>query len=137
LSVTLAGLQAERKQRPIVVALHHSPFFDSELGKLVDSEEFLQIVTGKIDCLLFGHTGDAQATHTSEANKYGISLINSENLEKMNTSYPVSLIRLDSLASHEPEVYATNPPPVVPIHHPVRPPIDHGDPPLPPGWAPR
>ena len=94
-------LQKDRRAgKKIVVCLHHSPFKivagdlppDGSLslhskGGLEDAKEFLGIVAGKIDCLLFGHTspaGSLQQGHESfkvQRRVYGIPIINCENLE--------------------------------------------------------
>lgn len=87
-------INTERREgKKTTLCLHHSPFTDSETGRLLDAPDFLEIIKGKIDCLLMGHIGPAQASeYQNEKSKYGIAVINSENLEGMNFSYPISVI---------------------------------------------
>ena len=106
LDAILATLQPDRGRRPVVVALHHSPFFDAATGKLVDAAALLEILRGRVDGLLFGHTGPAQTSYADEARRYGIRVANSENLEKMSEGYPVSVLRL---ATCELDLYNTAP----------------------------
>ncbi len=50
---------SELKKMKKVVYLHHHPFDGKgKLHMLKDYKEFMQIVEGKIDCLLFGHNHD-------------------------------------------------------------------------------
>lgn len=99
----LAQHENDRKNgTKILVALHHSPFrFDDGDSHLTDSMRFLGIIANKIDALAFGHTGQTQDTHQPTGlwdhyqKMYGISLINSENLEDVdNTQIPISVIDL-------------------------------------------
>lgn len=136
----LTDLQCQRKiGKKIVVALHHSPFkstiqgddslplveTDEKLG-LHDYRRLLDILNGKVDCLLFGHTTPPGQDHrpnkveafafstlnkpyfTDAEKHFGIPLINCENLEHMkedmNGSYSVTLL---DLSSYQRVVYQT------------------------------
>lgn len=98
LETTLTKLQAARATRPIVVALHHTPFIGSKfenLFELLDAEQFLNIIRDRIDCLLYGHYGDfLQEDQSEKAKAYGIPIANCENLQKMRSEYPVTIISL-------------------------------------------
>lgn len=94
-------LQKDRRSgKRIIVCLHHSPFklgernlpSDGSLGfhptgGLDDAREFLAIIAGKIDCLLFGHTTPSGVIHQGPAcfqvqrDVYGIPMINCVNFE--------------------------------------------------------
>ncbi|HEX9061368.1 MAG TPA: metallophosphoesterase, partial [Clostridia bacterium] len=99
----LEMLQKERaKGKKIVVCLHHSPLktiSDDSKGGLDDAASFFNIVANKIDCILFGHTtkdGNDQEWFGDIENRYGITLINSENLEHMvRSGYSISVVDLE------------------------------------------
>lgn len=79
--------QPQRPGRKLVVCMHHSPFHTPDndpRGCLQDGKEFLKIVGGRVDALLFGHTtndGNLQESFPLDQVAEGITLINCENLE--------------------------------------------------------
>ena len=83
------GYQPERtsKNKRIVVCLHHSPLHNPRNdagGCLEDADDFLSIVRGKVDVLLFGHTtpdGLLQQDFPSDQVQLQIPILNCENLE--------------------------------------------------------
>lgn len=102
LDANLEMLRAERHAgRPVVVCLHHSPLsrdgIETSNNRLADREAFLHIVDGRIDALLFGHVGPSQESHdavrASDARPC-MPLGNSENLEPMSDTYPVTVADL-------------------------------------------
>ncbi len=105
----LAGYQADRKSgKKVIVCLHHSPFHntcDDTTGGLDDCEDFLGIIANKVDCLLFGHTGDIHADYPDQERMYGIPVINSENLEHAGTNIPITVV--DTI-NNRIEVYPTD-----------------------------
>ena len=105
----LAGYRKDREGgKKIVVCLHHSPFHnthDDTTGGLDDCEDFLGIVANKIDCLLFGHTGDAEQYFQEQEKMYGIPLINSENVENCGSAIPITVV---DLAKNQVEVLLTD-----------------------------
>lgn len=131
LNSLLAKYQPYRKSGArIIVALHHNPIvtniqgpdedgFLGYRGRLEDKQEFLNIISNKIDCLLFGHSGDQQkcfndivfngfyqqrigsldigdGINVNPEYMYGIPIINLENLENMpdnsETEFKISVI---------------------------------------------
>jgi len=85
----IEGYQSTRSSqgKRIVVCLHHSPLHNPQNdngGCLDDAADFLSIVRGKIDVLLFGHTtpdGILQQGFPSDEAELQIPLLNCENLE--------------------------------------------------------
>lgn len=108
----LAGYENERKVgKKIIVSLHHSPLksiYENSKGGLDDCEEFFSIVSNKIDCLLFGHITPREISQISFPNAeymYGIPIINCENLERMSSSYPITVV---DMACHTIQVLPTD-----------------------------
>ena len=103
---TLGSSQLDRLQEILatpepsaktVIALHHSPFSVNSDGWLTDRDALLDVIAGKVDCLLFGHTGpvasgDSPNYYLTERTVFNIPLINSENLEAMAPSYPITIV---------------------------------------------
>jgi len=82
--------QTERqKGKKLIVALHHSPFHtiaNDNTGGLNQADEFMNLVTYRIDFLLFGHTtptGLLQQSFPEKESAYGIHLINCANFEHL------------------------------------------------------
>jgi predicted MPP superfamily phosphohydrolase len=105
--------------KKLVVCLHHAPLevYNAKPGwdgLLDDYASLLGCISGtggksKIDCLLFGHTGDTQDRYGSEEQKHSIALINSENLEDVDESkgQPYAITVLD-LGTYRRLVFQTN-----------------------------
>lgn len=98
----------------IVVALHHSPFSDDSLGCLDDRPRFLEVIKGKIDCLLFGHTtprGKLSEGSHFEFNGWQtelkIPLISCVNLQWMDIPMPGEVLVLD-IEKNQRELYLTD-----------------------------
>lgn len=102
--------------KKLIVALHHSPFSDSANGCLADRGKFRDIIFDKdkgisyIDCLLFGHTtpdGVYQQDFPDEEQQLNMpeDSINCENLEKMISSYPITLL---DLTRHKKMIFMTD-----------------------------
>ena len=110
----LAQYESARNQQgvKVIVCVHHSPFQninEVDKGGMSDCEDFLGMVSNKIDCLLFGHTTDdsngVYQLHLPDSEKmYGIPLINCENLQHSNSKIPISVI---DLTNNQIEVYQT------------------------------
>jgi 3',5'-cyclic AMP phosphodiesterase CpdA len=108
LTTALAEYQPQRQAgKTLIVALHHSPFHtianDSNKG-LRDAGEFLAMLSGQVDCVLFGHASpdgmsqqggqDGSRGFNTEQVTYGIPFFNCENLEPVAPAYPVSVLDL-------------------------------------------
>ena len=122
LNALLAKYQGYRSRGGmVVVALHHNPMIPKAgtgYGWLNDKDEFLAIISNKVDCLLFGHAGPQQLSYDSldigdgirvnPEEMYGIPIINLENLEDMaddQTQFTVSIIDFET---NRVEVYSTD-----------------------------
>jgi 3',5'-cyclic AMP phosphodiesterase CpdA len=110
----VAGFQNDRRAGiKVIVAIHHSPFEEGDELKLSDRSRLLEVIKGRIDCLLFGHvTRDGlyqmpryttpsvydtdSAKLVKAESEYGISLVNCENLEYIGSTFPIALLDLDS-----------------------------------------
>ncbi len=117
LKAAVEEYQNDRKNgKKLIVALHHSPFSTGEDGWLSDRDKFLDILYDKsknvslVDSLLFGHTTPPnvyQEDFPTEENqlRMPVNSINCENLEKMNTTYPVTVL---DLTRHQKKVFYTD-----------------------------
>ncbi|HEY4028804.1 MAG TPA: metallophosphoesterase [Caulobacteraceae bacterium] len=110
LATKLGQLQAGRAQGvKVICALHHSPFYDSGDLALSDASRFKSIITGQVDCLIYGHvtrdnryqgprytsptvyeTEDASIVQGQTA--LNVPLINVQNLEFMGSTLPISVL---------------------------------------------
>lgn len=106
LRATLPGYQPGRAVgSKVVVALHHNPFEADGSLEITDAAEFLGVVAGQIDALLFGHTGLPHQFYEDQVGQQAIPIITSENIESMSsTGYLVSVIDLNR---DQVEVYST------------------------------
>ena len=90
----------------IAIAMHHSPFEPNGDLELTDAGEFMEVIAGRVDALIFGHTEAAHKFYANQALASGIPIITSENIDKMSdTGYPVSVI---DLSCNQVEVYSTS-----------------------------
>lgn len=102
LDAKLEGLRNDRLNgKKIAVCLHHSPLarpgIETWTNWLDDRLAFLSTIDGRFDCLLFGHVGIPQEAHDATRAGDGsacMPLGNSENLEPMRDSYPVTVADL-------------------------------------------
>ncbi|MGZ3385736.1 MAG: metallophosphoesterase family protein [Isosphaeraceae bacterium] len=89
----------------VVLALHHNPFDTEGDTEITDAAEFLGVIAGRVDALMFGHTGPPHHFYLEQVRDYKIPVITSENIDKMSgTGYPVSVIDLNC---NQVEVYST------------------------------
>jgi 3',5'-cyclic AMP phosphodiesterase CpdA len=111
--------QKRAKGARILVALHNSPFHafhgseENEDGGLEDAAEFLEIVKGRIDCLLFGHiTQDGKLSEggneefDDKQKEWKISLISCVNLQWMDLPPEGDVVVLD-IENNLREIYTT------------------------------
>jgi hypothetical protein len=133
--------QPERARgKKLVVCLHHSPLYttrsaqppqehDSSLG-LNDADELLDIITGRIDGLLFGHTTPIDARQQPRPDnpddrkhfygaeeKFQVPILNCENLEHTDPgaspSCPVTVVDLGSSKRATYDAFAPDSDPVI------------------------
>ena len=111
----------------VIVCLHHNPFSTDSKGWLDDSADFLSIINGKVDALLFGHAtpdgfyrqdgsvpSDAPSTTPSDwETKWQVPLISCVNLQHggpkgytpSKPAYPITVVDTDQTQL---EVYFTD-----------------------------
>src|SRR5579883_1300129 len=128
----LASLQISRRAGgKVIVCLHHSPYATEDAKHLDDGPGFLELLRGRVDVLLFGHTTpdgcfvqngqDLANDKGSRWQDYGIPLVNCVNLQhagrygdKPSEPYPVCVIDTDLMQI---EIYGTDgklPPKIIP-----------------------
>jgi 3',5'-cyclic AMP phosphodiesterase CpdA len=96
--------------KKVVVCLHHLFTSDSKI-MLDDQGEFLEIVKGNIDCLLYGHSSRKRALQerrNAEEENYSIPIINCENLEHLTSDQPFYSITVIDLDQNRTEVFHTD-----------------------------
>jgi 3',5'-cyclic AMP phosphodiesterase CpdA len=102
----LTGFQQARwGGAKVAIALHHSPFDTGSLTELADGPEFLEVIRGRVDALLFGHVGPPQQFYADQSEALDIPIVNSENIDPMEANgYSLSVV---DLALATVEVYST------------------------------